>query len=126
MTLSSAQTVQLFDRYVIGNYNRFPVCLVKGEGCRVGDADGKRSLDFLPGWRCDLIGHSPTRAVDAIREQAGQLLHVPHTCYTEPQRLLAQALSQRTRWGGKCFFCNSGADANEAAIKLARLCGKPR
>jgi acetylornithine/N-succinyldiaminopimelate aminotransferase len=125
MTLSSADTIQLFDRYVIANYKRFPVCLVKGEGSWVWDADGKRYLDFFPGWGCDLIGHCPPRVVDAIREQAGQLLHVPNTWYTEPQGLLAQALSERTGWGGKCFFCNSGAEANEAAIKLARLCGKP-
>jgi predicted acetylornithine/succinylornithine family transaminase len=125
MTLSSPDTIQLFDRYVIGNYKRFPVCLVKGEGSWVWDADGKRYLDFFPGWGCDLLGHCPPRVVDAIRDQAGQLLHVPNTWYTQPQGLLAQALSERTGWGGKCFFCNSGAEANEAAIKLARLCGRP-
>src|SRR5262249_43995346 len=125
MKLSSAETIQLFDRYVIGNYNRFPVCLVKGEGSWVWDAEGKRYLDFFPGWGCDLVGHCPPRVVKAIREQAGQLLHVPNTWYTEPQGRLAQAISERTGWGGKCFFCNSGAEANEAAIKLARLCGKP-
>jgi acetylornithine/N-succinyldiaminopimelate aminotransferase len=125
MSRPSAETIQLFDRYVIANYNRFPVCLVKGEGSWVWDADGKRYLDFFPGWGCDLIGHCPPRVVSAIREQAGQLIHVPNTWYTEPQGLLAQALSERTGWGGKCFFCNSGAEANEAAIKLARLCGKP-
>jgi len=125
MTLSTAETIRLFDRYVIGNYKRFPVCLVKGEGSWVWDADGKRYLDFFPGWGCDLIGHCPPRVVNAIQEQAGQLLHVPNTWYTQPQGLLAQALSERTGWGGKCFFCNSGAEANEAAIKLARLNGKP-
>jgi predicted acetylornithine/succinylornithine family transaminase len=125
MTLSSADTVQLFNRYVIANYTRFPVCLVKGEGSWVWDAEGKRYLDFFPGWGCDLIGHCPPRVVSAIQEQAGRLLHVPNTWYTEPQGLLAQALSERAGWGGKCFFCNSGAEANEAAIKLARLCGKP-
>jgi predicted acetylornithine/succinylornithine family transaminase len=125
MTISSTETIQLFDRFVIGNYKRFPVCLVKGEGSWVWDAEGKRYLDFFPGWGCDLIGHCPPRVISAIRDQAEQLLHVPNTWYTQPQGLLAQALSERTGWGGKCFFCNSGAEANEAAIKLARLCGKP-
>ena len=61
-----------------------------------------------------------------MRDQVGTLIHVPNSWYTEPQALLGQALSERTGWGGQCFFCNSGAEANEAAIKLARLHGKPQ
>jgi acetylornithine/succinyldiaminopimelate/putrescine aminotransferase len=64
--------------------------------------------------------------VQAVRDQVGTLIHVPNTWYTEPQAKLAQALSERTGWGGQCFFCNSGTEANEAAIKLARLNGKPK
>jgi acetylornithine/N-succinyldiaminopimelate aminotransferase len=71
-----------------------------------------------------LLGHCPPRVVEAVREQVGQLIHVPNTWYTEPQGLLAQALSQRSDFGGRAFFCNSGTEANEAAIKLARLYGK--
>ncbi len=63
--------------------------------------------------------------VEAVRDQVGRLIHVPNTWYTESQGQLAQALSERTGWKGQCFFCNSGTEANEAAIKLARLCGKP-
>jgi len=101
------------------------VCLVRGEGSWVGDDGGDRYLDFFPGWGCDLLGHCPPRVVEAVRKQAGQLIHVPNTWHTEPQALLAEALSERTGWGGQCFFCNSGAEANEAALKLARLWGRP-
>jgi predicted acetylornithine/succinylornithine family transaminase len=123
--LSSPQTVELFGRYVIGNYTRYPVCLVRGEGSYVWDAEDNRYLDLFPGWGCDLLGHCPPRVVEAVRDQVGRLIHVPNTWYTEAQGLLAQALSERTGWHGQCFFCNSGTEAVEAAIKLARLNGKP-
>src|ERR1051325_2715617 len=123
--MTSADTIGLFDKYVIGNYKRFPVCLVRGEGSYVWDAEGKRYLDLFPGWGCDLLGHCPPRVVEPVREQVGQLIHVPNTWYTEPQGQLAQALSERTDFAGQCFFCNSGAEANEAAIKLARLNSPP-
>jgi predicted acetylornithine/succinylornithine family transaminase len=118
-------TLERYQHYVIANYTRYPVCLVRGEGSWVYDDAGNRYLDFFPGWGCDLLGHCPPRLVAAVREQVGRLIHVPNTWYTEPQGQLAEALSERTGWGGKCFFCNSGTEANEAAIKLARLCGKP-
>src|SRR2546421_10910468 len=124
-TRSSAEIIELFNDYVIGNYTRYPVCLVRGEGSHVWDAEDNRYLDFFPGWGCDLLGHCPPRVVRAVQEQAAKLIHVPNTWYTEPQGLLAQALGERTGWQGQCFFCNSGAEANEAAIKLARLNGKP-
>jgi acetylornithine/N-succinyldiaminopimelate aminotransferase len=123
--MTTQQTLELFKKYVIANYTRYPVCLVRGEGSRVWDAEGNSYLDFFPGWGCDLLGHCPPRVVAAVREQVGQLIHVPNTWYMESQGLLAQALSERTGWGGQCFFCNSGTEANEAAIKLARLNGKP-
>jgi predicted acetylornithine/succinylornithine family transaminase len=124
-TLSSAEVIDLFNRHVIGNYVRYPVCLVRGEGSYVWDAEGQRYLDLFPGWGCGLLGHCPPRVVEAVREQVGQLIHVPNTWYTEPQGLLAQALGERSGFGGRCFFCNSGTEAVEAAIKLARLNGKP-
>jgi acetylornithine/N-succinyldiaminopimelate aminotransferase len=123
--MTTQQTLELFKKYVIANYTRYPVCLVRGEGSRVWDAEGNSYLDFFPGWGCDLLGHCPPRVVAAVREQVGRLIHVPNTWYMESQGLLAQALSERTGWGGQCFFCNSGTEANEAAIKLARLNGKP-
>jgi predicted acetylornithine/succinylornithine family transaminase len=124
-THSSAEIIDLFKRYVIGNYTRYPVCLVRGEGSRVWDAGGNRYLDLFPGWGCDLLGHCPPRVVEAVREQVGRLIHVPNTWYTEAQGLLARALSERSGIRGQCFFCNSGTEAVEAAIKLARLNGKP-
>jgi predicted acetylornithine/succinylornithine family transaminase len=119
---TSAETIALFDRYVIGNYRRYPVCLVRGEGSWIWDAEGNRYLDFFPGWGCNLLGHCPPRVVEAVREQVGQLIHVPNTWYMEAQGLFAQALSERS-FDGQAFFCNSGAEANEAAIKLARAVG---
>jgi acetylornithine/N-succinyldiaminopimelate aminotransferase len=124
-TRSSAEIIDLFRKYVIANYTRYPVCLVRGEGSRIWDAEGNCYLDFFPGWGCDSLGHCPPRVVEAVREQVGQLIHVPNTWYTEPQGLLAQALSERSGIDGQCFFCNSGTEAVEAAIKLARLNGKP-
>jgi len=123
-TLSSKEIIDLFQRYVVGNYTRYPVCLVRGEGSQVWDAEGNRYLDFFPGWGCNLLGHCPPAIVDAVREQVGQLIHVPNTWYMEAQGLLAKQLSERS-FGGQCFFCNSGAEAIETAIKLARLNGKP-
>jgi predicted acetylornithine/succinylornithine family transaminase len=119
---SSAEVMAQFGRYVIPNYRRYPVCLVRGEGSWVWDAEGNRYLDFFPGWGCNLLGHCPPRVVEAVREQVGQLIHVPNTWYMEAQGAFAQALSERS-FQGQCFFCNSGAEANEAAIKLARAYG---
>jgi predicted acetylornithine/succinylornithine family transaminase len=117
--LSSAETVALFDKYVIPNYRRYPISLVRGEGSYVWDAEGNRYLDLFPGWGCNIIGYSPPRVVRAIQEQAAQLIHVPNTWHTEVQGEFAAALC--TRGFGKAFFCNSGAEAIEGAIKLARL-----
>jgi len=119
---SSQETIARFDRYVVPNYRRYPVCLVRGEGSWVWDAEGKRYLDLFPGWGCNLLGHCPPRVVEAVREQVGQLIHVPNTWYTEAQGAFAQALAERS-FGGQSFFCNSGTEANEAAIKLARARG---
>lgn len=121
-SLSSADVISLFDEYVVPNYRRYPVCLVRGEGSLVWDAEGKEYLDFFPGWGCNLLGHCPPRVVQAVQEQIAELIHVPNTWYIEAQGRWAEALSQRS-FGGQAFFCNSGAEANEAAIKLARLHG---
>ncbi len=118
--LSSADTVALFGRYVIPNYRRYPINLVRGEGCHVWDSEGNRYLDFFPGWGCNLLGHCPPRVVQAVQEQVATLIHVPNTWHTDVQGRWARMLSERS-FGGQAFFCNSGTEANEAAIKLARL-----
>jgi len=123
--LSSSETVELFKKYVIGNYNRYPVNLVRGEGSFVWDAEGNRYLDLCPGWGCNLLGHCPPAVVRAVQEQVATLIHVPNTWHMDVQGRWAQMLSERS-FGGQAFFCNSGAEANEAAIKLARLHGKGR
>ena len=112
--------IDVFDRYVVPNYRRFPVCLVRGEGSRVWDAEGTEYLDLFPGWGCNLLGHCPGPVVKAVQEQVARLIHVPNTWYTEPQGEWARLLSERS-FGGQAFFCNSGTEANEAAIKLVRL-----
>jgi predicted acetylornithine/succinylornithine family transaminase len=118
--LSSQETISLFNRYVIGNYTRYPVSLVRGEGSEVWDAEGRRYIDFFPGWGCGLYGHCPPPVVEAVQRQVAKLIHIPNTWYSEPQGVWAKLLSERS-FGGQAFFCNSGAEANEAAIKLVRL-----
>jgi acetylornithine/N-succinyldiaminopimelate aminotransferase len=114
------EVIEQFRKFVVPNYTRFPVVLVRGEGSHVWDSDGNRYLDFFPGWGCNLLGHCPEPVVRAVQQQVATLIHVPNTWYTEAQGQWAQALSERS-FGGQAFFCNSGAEANEAAIKLARL-----
>ena len=123
--MSSEEILKLFQRYVVPNYKRYGVALAHGQDSYVWDAEGNRYLDFFPGWGCGLLGHCPGPVVEAVREQLGMLIHVPNTWHTEVQGLWAKALSDRS-FGGQAFFCNSGAEANEAAIKLVRLHCTPR
>jgi acetylornithine aminotransferase/acetylornithine/N-succinyldiaminopimelate aminotransferase len=112
-------------RYLANTYARFPVILVKGSGVRVWDAEGKVYLDFAAGIAVNVLGHCHPKVVEAIRVQAETLLHVSNLYYIEPQIRLARTLSDQS-FGGKVFFCNSGAEANEAAIKLVRRYAKAR
>ncbi len=120
MSRSSQEIISLFDQYVIPNYTRYPVALVRGDGPFIWDAEGARYIDFFPGWGCNMFGHSPKPVVKALQEQVARLIHVPNSWYMEEQGVWAKMLSERS-FGGKAFFCNSGAEANEAAIKLTRL-----
>ncbi len=113
------QVLDQFSRYVVGNYYRLPIVVTRAEGAYFWDADGKRYLDLFPGWGCSLLGHCHPRVVAAIQKQAAQLIHVDNTFHSVPQGQLAEMIATRS-FGGKCFFANSGAEANEAAIKLAR------
>jgi len=105
--------------YVIGTYARNPVEFVRGEGTRLWDADGNEYLDFLGGISVVQIGHAHPRWVEAVSQQAARLAHVGNLYYTEPAMKLAERLSKLSL-GGKVFFTNSGAEAIECAIKLAR------
>ncbi|HEY5046206.1 MAG TPA: aspartate aminotransferase family protein [Solirubrobacteraceae bacterium] len=117
MSLSALQEIE--DAHVIHSYARFPVEFVRGEGSRLWDEEGNEYLDFLCGISVTNIGHCHPRVVRAIRAQAGLLLHASNLFYTEPSMRLAERLAESSL-GGKVFFCNSGAEASEAAIKLVR------
>lgn len=111
--------MQLTERHVAATYSRYPIALVRGKGMHVWDASGNKYLDFLAGVAVNSLGHCHPQVVRAIRKQAGQLLHVSNWFHIEPQAQLAAEIT-RLSFGGKVFFCNSGTEANEGAIKLAR------
>ncbi|MBW2064579.1 MAG: aspartate aminotransferase family protein [Deltaproteobacteria bacterium] len=112
-------TIELADTYMFKTYARFPVTLVRGQGCRVWDEDGKEYLDFVGGIAVCALGHSSSLVTDALGRQSRELVHVSNLYYTKPQVELARLLVENS-FGDRVFFCNSGAEANEAAIKLAR------
>jgi predicted acetylornithine/succinylornithine family transaminase len=117
--MSLAELQALERDYLMPTYGRNPVEMVRGEGCRLWDAEGNEYLDFLAGISVAQIGHCHPGVVAAVTEQASRLMHVGNLYYTEPHLRLARRLSELSI-GGKVFFCNSGAEANECAIKLAR------
>ena len=120
MTPASLEELQdLERRYAIGTYARAPVQFVKGSGARLWDSEGNEYLDFLAGISVLNVGHCHPRVVAAVRDQVGLLTHATNLFYTAPAMRLSQALSESSLHG-KVFLCNSGAEANEAAIKLAR------
>ena len=116
---SNQELIKLTNKYVAKNYGRYPIGLVRGKGTAVWDASGKKYIDFVAGLAVDNLGHCPPTVVKAIRKQAGKLLHVSNLYHIEPQSQLAAELTRLT-FADKFFFCNSGTEANEAAIKLAR------
>ncbi len=117
--MSLAELQALERSSVIHSYARQPVEFVRGEGSWLWDRDGEEYLDFLCGISVTSLGHCHPRVVEAVREQAGRLMHTSNLFYTEPAMRLAERLS-KSGLGGKVFFCNSGTEANEAAIKLVR------
>lgn len=117
--MGNRDLVALSERYLADTYRRYPIAIVKGEGCRVWDADGREYLDFVAGLAVCNLGHCHPEVVKAIREQASRLLHISNLYHIEPQIRLAEVLCKHS-FAQKVFFCNSGAEANEAAIKLAR------
>ena len=114
---------QQYDSYIMPTYARQPVVFVRGEGCYLYDEEGNAYLDFITGLSVNNLGHCHPAVVWAIREQAAVLSHVSNLYYTVPAARLAQLISEHSL-GGKVFFANSGAEANECAIKLARKRGR--
>ncbi len=117
--MSSQDIMDKGQEYVMNTYGRFPIAPVKGKGCYLWDANGKQYLDFVGGIAVCLLGHCPDILNQTLREQSEQLWHVSNLYWIKPQVELAEKLVQAAGMG-KAFFCNSGAEANEAAIKLAR------
>ncbi|MEN6319896.1 MAG: acetylornithine transaminase [Syntrophaceae bacterium] len=117
--MTTAELMSLSEKYIMSTYKRFPIVLVKGSGARVWDSDGKEYLDFVAGIAVCSLGHSHPNVVDAVKKQVEILTHVSNLYYIEPQIRFAQMLIENS-FADKAFFCNSGAEANEAAIKLAR------
>ena len=122
--MSKAQEiVALFDKYVMPTYARYPLVFVRGKGARVWDADGKEYLDLGAGIAVDVLGHASPVISTALAKQSATLVHTSNLYYTEPQGLLAMKLVELVGSDGKCFFCNSGGEANETLYKLARKFG---
>jgi predicted acetylornithine/succinylornithine family transaminase len=117
--MTNEDLIKVSQKVLAQTYGRLPVVLVRGQGCKVWDLEGKEYLDFVAGIGVCNLGHCHPKVVQAICEQAGKLLHVSNLYHIEPQVQLAQLLVQHS-FADRVFFCNSGTEANEAAIKLAR------
>ena len=113
---------KLYDQYVLSTYTRTDLCLVKGEGIWVEDIEGKKYLDFFPGWAVSGVGHRHPKVVEELSSQLERIIHVSNNYYSDVQPLLAKKIIDYS-FPGKVFFANSGAEANEGAIKLARKYG---
>ena len=116
---------EIFNTYnecILTTYTRQPIIFVKGKGSVLTDVHGKKYLDFFPGWGVSNLGHCHPKVMGAVREQIGKLIHIPNNLYHPFQAKLAKEII-RNSFPGKIFFCNSGAEANEAAIKFARAYG---
>jgi len=118
----TSKVVEMYDRYIMCTYKRVPFCPEKAKGGKVWDIDGKAYLDFFPGWAVSGIGHCHPMVSNAVAKQAKKLMHVSNNYYSELQGLLAKKIIEES-FKGKVFFANSGAEANEAAVKLARRYG---
>ncbi len=117
------QIFEVYDQYILSTYARTPVIFVKGKGMTLVDITGKKYLDFFPGWGVSNVGHCHPKVMAAVRDQIGKLIHIPNNFYHPQQAALAKEI---IRWSfpGKVFFCNSGAEGCEAAIKFTRAYGQ--
>jgi acetylornithine/N-succinyldiaminopimelate aminotransferase len=123
--MNSQTMMMLSEKYVANTYARYPILLVRGKGTRVWDLEGEEYLDFVSGLAVCNLGHCHPRVVKAIQTQAEKLIHVSNFYYIEPQIQLASLLCKNS-FADKVFFCNSGAEANEGAFKLARKYAKQK
>lgn len=121
--MTTQELLAASSKYLANTYARFPIALVRGRGVRLWDSDGKEYLDFVGGIAVDALGHCHPKMVEAIRAQAETLIHVSNLYHIEPQIRLGKLLCDAS-FADRAFFCNSGAEANEAAIKLARKYAK--
>ncbi len=121
--MTTIEIKEMADKYLINNYGQRLISIVRGEGVYVWDAEGKKYLDFVAGISTNNVGHCHPNVVNAIINQAKTLIHVSNLYYIEPQVRLAKRIAEIS-FADKCFFCNSGAEANEAAIKIARKYSK--
>ena len=119
------EIIKNYNEFVVPSYRKQNVIFVKGKGSYIWDIDGKKYIDFFPGWAVSGLGHCHDRVVESIKKQVEILIHLSNNYYHPWQAILAKKISEIS-FGGKVFFCNSGAEANEAAIKLARLYGKKK
>jgi len=117
--MNSEDLMMLSERYIANTYSRYPIVLVRGKGSRVWDIEGREYLDFVAGLAVCNLGHCHPKVVSSIKDQAEKLIHVSNFYYIEPQIELASLLCKHS-FADKVFFCNSGAEANEGAMKLAR------
>ena len=116
------KVVEMYNKYIMCTYKRVPFCLEKAKGSKVWGIDGKKYLDFFPGWAVSGIGHCHPLVANAVAKQTKKLMHVSNNYYSQLQGLLAKSIIEAS-FPGKVFFANSGAEANEAAVKLARKYG---
>lgn len=123
--MSTQEILELSGKYIMNTYGRLPMALVKGQGVQVWDAGGREYLDFVGGIAVNALGHCPPALVQAITRQAQILIHTSNLYHIEPQARLAQLLVENSCCD-RAFFCNSGAEANEGAIKLARKYAKKK
>jgi acetylornithine/N-succinyldiaminopimelate aminotransferase len=121
--MKKQEVLNIYQDYILNTYTRQPAIFVKGKGMTLIDIDGKKYLDFFPGWGVSNLGHCHPKVMSAIRDQVSKLIHVPNNFYNTQQAKLAKELIYLS-FSGKVFFCNSGTEANEAAIKFARAYGK--
>jgi acetylornithine/N-succinyldiaminopimelate aminotransferase len=120
--MKTKEVMKLYEQYVLPTYTRSPLCISKGKGSKVWDLEGKEYLDFFPGWGVSGLGHCHPNVMNAIKHQVRKLLHVSNNYFGLKQAQLAQKIVQSS-FSGRVFFCNSGAEAVESAIKFARKFG---